>query len=148
MSKNLKKILIDVIVAFVCAMLITGLLLYAKSRNKTTEYDEDNAKSEIVFRLYDQDGSCVIYDIIKFSNGESIYNILNRNYLLKVKENAVGKAVIAVDEYETDFTSCYFAFYYKKEGDSDFVYSNYGVERITAEDKMEIELRWTEIKLG
>lgn len=148
MSKNLKRILIDVIVTFICVTLITGLLLYEKSKTKTTEYDEDSAKSEIVFRLYIQDGSCAINDRIKFSDGESIYDILNRNYSLKVKENAVGKAVTAVNEYETDFTSCYFAFYYKKLDDNDFVYSNYGVERVKAEDKMEIELRWTELKLG
>ena len=148
MSKNLKRIIIDVIVTLICVTLITGLFLYEKSKTKTTKYDEENAKSTIVFQLYDETGEMKINDTLNFTDGESIFDILNRNYILEYKENAVGKAVTKVNEYETNFTTCYFAFYVKKVDDEKPVYSNYGTERVKAEDKMEIELIWTEIKLG
>ena len=147
MSKNIiKRIITDVIVAIVGITIITGLMLYAKSKNKTTEYDEDNASYSIVFRLYDENEEEKINDILTFTEGESIYSILNRNYHIECKENPVGKAVIVVNEYETDFVHCYFAFYIKKVTDEEKKYSNLGVERVQAEDKMEIELRWTGIK--
>lgn len=145
MSKILKRIIIDVVVGLICITIITGLLLYAKSRNKTTEYDENNDSYSIVFRLYDEKGDMKINDTLKFTSGESVYNILNRNYDLKCKENAIGKAVLAVNEYETDFVNCYFAFYIKNETDEEMKYSNLGVESVEALDKMEIELRWTGI---
>ena len=146
MSKNfIKRIIIDVVVAIFGIAAITGLLLYAKSRNNTTEYDDDNAQSTIVFHLYDENGEEKINDTLKFTLGESIYDILNRNYVLKCQDNAIGKAVLSVNEYETDFVHSYFAFYIKKVTDSEMKYSNYGVEGVKAEDKMEIEFRWTGI---
>ena len=146
MSKNIiKRIIIDAIVAIVSIAIITGLLLYAKSRNKTTEYDDNEAQSTIVFHLYDENGEEKINDTLKFTLGESVYDILNRNYLLKCQDNAIGKAVLAVNEYETDFVHNYFAFYIKKETDDEMKYSNYGVEGVIAENKMEIEFRWTGI---
>lgn len=144
-KKYLKRIMIDVIVAFVGIAIITGLLLYAKSKNNSTEYDENKAQSSIVFHLYDESGEEKINDTLNFTDGESIYDILKRNYLLVCQENAIGKAVLAVDEYETDFVHSYFAFYVKKETDDEMKYSNYGVEGVKAEDKMEIEFRWTKI---
>lgn len=148
MNKTLKRILIDIIVGIVCIGIITGILIYEKHKNKTTEYDENNANSAIVLRLYDEDGDAKINQVLNFTDGESIYSIIERNYHATYKENAVGKALLSIEEYETDFTTCYFAFYVKRDGDSDFTYSNHGVEGVKAEDKMEVEFRWTKIKLG
>lgn len=148
MGKNYLKILISVIVGIIGVSIITGILLYEQYKTKPTEYDEENADSSIVFRLYDETGELKINDTITFSDGESIFDILVRSYEIEYKQNAVGKAVTKVNEYETDFTSCYFAFYVKRVDDAEPLYSNYGTERVKAEDKMEIELIWTKIKLG
>ena len=146
MSKSfIKRIITDVIVAIVGFAIVMGLLLYTKSKNKTTEYNENEANYSIVFRLYDESGEEKINDTIAFTEGESIYSILNRNYHIECKENPIGKAVIVVNEYETDFVHNYFAFYIKKVSDEEKKYSNLGVERVQAEDKMEIELWWTGI---
>lgn len=148
MKKTLKRILIDIIVGILCIGIITGILIYEKQKNKTNEYDENNAKSTIVLCLYDENGEQRINDTLKFTDGESIYNIIERNYNATYKENAVGKALLSINEYSTDFTSSYFAFYIKLDGEDGFTYSNYGVERVKAQDKMEVEFRWTKINLG
>ena len=137
---NIKKLIIDILIVVLCIGSMIGVFAYIKNRNKSNDFNEDDVKGSIVFKLYDENDSLVINDELEFSEGESIYNILNRNYTLKIIESAgIGKAIIEVNEYKTNWTDNYFAFYV------DGGYSNYGVEGVKAKDKMEIKFVWTKL---
>ena len=103
------------------------------------ECDEET-KLKIEFKLINENGDIKIDDYLKFSDGEYLYTVLNRNYVLECKESVgVGKAVLGVNEYKTNFIDNYFKLII------DGIYSNYGVEKIKCVDGMVVELIWTKI---
>ena len=139
-KNNLKRIIIDCLITIICVGCMIGVFAYVKNRNKSNSFDEENANVSIVFKLYDENEVLVIDDELKFTEGENIYNILNRNYTLKTVESVgIGKAITEVNEYKTSWSDDYFALYV------DGVYSNYGVEALKAKDNMEIKFVWTKL---
>ena len=139
-KNNLKRIIIDCLITIICVCCMIGVFAYVKNRNKSNSFDEENANGSIVFKLYDENEVLVIDDELKFTEGENIYNILNRNYTLKTVESVgIGKAITEVNEYKTSWNDDYFALYV------DGVYSNYGVEALKAKDNMEIKFVWTKL---
>lgn len=139
-KNNLKRIIIDCLITIICVGCMIGVFAYVKNRNKSNSFDEENANGKIVFKLYDDKNELVIDDELKFSEGENIYNILDRNYTLKTVESVgIGKAITEVNEHKTSWNDDYFALYV------DGVYSNYGVEALKAKDNMEIKFVWTKL---
>lgn len=137
---NIKKLIIDILIVVLCIGSMIGVFAYIKNKNLSKDFNEKEANEHIVFKLYDENNELVINDELKFSEGENIYNILERNYTLVIKESVgVGKAIIEVNEYKTNWIDNYFAFYV------DGAYSNYGVEGVKAKDKMEIKFVWTKL---
>ena len=59
--------------------------------------------------------------------------------IITIFTGGIGKAITEVNEYKTNWTDNYFAFYV------DGGYSNYGVEGVKAKDKMEIKFVWTKL---
>ena len=137
---NIKRFIIDVLITIICIGSMIGVFAYIKNRNKTADYDEENVNGKIVFKLYDDKNKLVIDDKLEFTEGENIYNILNRNYtLVTIEQAGVGKAILEVNEYKSSWSDDYFALYV------DGVYSLYGVEAIKAKDNMEIKFVWTKL---
>ena len=108
-KNNFKRIIIDCLITIICVGCMIGVFAYVKNRNKSNSFDEENVNGSIIFKLYDDKEVLVIDDELKFTEGENIYNILDRNYTLETMDSfGIGKAIISVNEYKTSWTDDYF----------------------------------------
>jgi len=136
-----KKIIIDGIIGVLCIGLIIGIFAFLEHKTKSSEYDSNNEIGSISLKVYYKDDELVIDEKIPFTEGETIYHILNRTHSLECIDSVgVGKGILVIDQYKSNWYDNYFVLYVNG------TYSSEGTEIIKAIDGMEIKLVWTDIK--
>lgn len=112
---------------------------------------EANADGFIVFVLVDENGETVVHEEIEYFTGDSIFDILDRNYQVVCADNfyepdetcsydsAYGKAILEIQEVKTDWNNNFLALYINDE------YATYGVSKLPYKDGDIISFKWTSL---
>jgi len=134
----MKKRIIEVVVIIVCVLSL--ILIFKSMKKSSTDYIEDSNNNTITFIVVDELGNTVINDKISYTEGETLYNILDRSYtLVTIYTVGIGHAILEINEYKTDWYNNYFALYY------DGIYASHGVDNTYAKKDMEVKFIWTSL---
>lgn len=128
MKKNIKNIKIVLTIISVIILVLLLIFLFLQSYAKKD--------GEFVFKVYDVNENCVIEEQFDFKKGDSLLEILQSNYEVKLGEGNLNGMVLEVDQYKSDPSSNLWFIIYVNNG-----YSEYGIKDIVLDDGIIIELK-------
>lgn len=104
---------------------------------------------KITFILLDENEQEVINEIVEYNEGETLYDIISRNYDVVCADvdynvdstcsynSPFGKAILEIENVKTDWYNSFLALYINGE------YAVYGVSKLPYEDGDIITFKWT-----
>lgn len=135
MDKKKQNVLISIISIIGVAIIL--LMFYISGKNKS--FGNDDASYQIAFKVYYVNDELVIDDTLTFTENETLLELMERSYDITTKKDAVSDAVVSIDSYTTDFTSCYFSLYINGE------YSPIGAKNIILTGGLLVEWKYKKI---
>ena len=135
MDKKKQNILIGIISVIGVAIIV--LMLFLTGKNQVLGNDDNTYKFS--FKVYYEDNALVIDDILEFEENETLLEVMERNYEITVRKDAVSTAVLSIDSYTSDFTTSYFSLYING------TYSSIGPKDIILTGGLEVEWKWIKL---
>lgn len=135
MDKKKQNILIEIISVIGVAIIV--LMLFLMGKDQVLGNDDNTYRFS--FKVYYEDNALVIDDILEFEENETLLQVMEKNYTITTKKDAVSTAVLSIDSYTSDFTTSYFSLYING------TYSATGPKDIILTGGLEVEWKWIKL---
>ena len=135
MNNKKQNILVGIISIIGVAIIVLMLFLTGKDRI----LGNDDNTNQITFKVYYEDNSLVIDEVLKFNEKETLLSLMERTHTLTTRKDGSVYAVLSIDSYTSDFMSSYFSLYV------DGAYSPVGANDLILTGGLLIEWKWIKI---
>ena len=135
MSKNKQNILVGIISVIGVAIIV--LMLFLAGNDKALGTDDNT--NQITFKVYYEDNSLVIDDVLTFNENETLLSLMERTYSITTRKDGSVYAVLSIESYTSDFTSSYFSLYV------DGAYSPVGANDLLLTGGLLVEWKWIKL---
>ena len=135
MDKKKQNILIGIISVIGVAIIV--LMLFISQLDKKVA--EDDNTYTITLKVYYENDELVIDDTLDFKENETLLSLMDRTYEITTRQDAVGSAILSINEYTSDFVNSYFSLYVNG------TYSAVGAKDLILTGGLLVEWKWIEL---
>lgn len=129
----------NVLVGIICLIGVAIIVLMLHLSGKEVEVGSDDYSETFTLKVYYQDNSLVIDDVLEFNENETLLEVMERNYEITTRKDGANYAVLSINEYTSNFVTSYFSLYVNGK------YSSIGANSLKVTGGLDIEWKWIEL---
>lgn len=129
----------NILVGIICLIGVAIIVLMLHLSGKEVEVGSDDYSETFTLKVYYQDNSLVIDDVLEFNENETLLSVMERNYEITTRKDGANYAVLSINQYTSDFVASYFSLYVNG------TYSSVGASSLIVTGGLEIEWKWIEL---
>lgn len=129
----------NILVGIICLIGVAIIVLMLHLSGKEVEVGSNDYSETFTLKVYYQDNSLVIDDVLEFNENETLLSVMERNYEITTRKDGANYAILSINEYKSDFMNSYFSLYINGK------YSSIGANSLIVTGGLEVEWKWIEL---